>query len=241
VTALRPDGVLVIAIAVSRSGKSVWIKRVIENDNRVLVFDPKGEYVAQMGFIACRSRIELVDTLVKSRGDADIAYVQHDKKEFDFFCQCAFNWNRQAQATIICEELANVTHSGKAAGNWGRLVSQGLAYGPKIIGTVQRGQEVDKSVISNSTFVHVGRHSTFKDREYIANQLGLSVSEIPDKKLEFIQWTSDRGLVVECTVDFPPSKKTSVWPEGAPFRTKGEGRKILAIGSDARFKNIAYS
>ncbi|MGH1438598.1 MAG: hypothetical protein ACRBBR_00695 [Cellvibrionaceae bacterium] len=239
---IRPDGVLVIAIAVSRSGKSVWIKVVIQNDKRVLVFDPKGEYVAQMGFTACRSRVELVNTLVRSRGEAKIAYVQHDKAEFDFFCQCAFNWNRQAQATIICEELANVTNAGKAAGHWGRLVSQGLAYGPKIIGTVQRGQEVDKSVISNSTFVHVGRHSTMKDRAYIANQLGLEVSEIPDKKLEFIQWTSDRGKVVECDVGFPASRKTPVWPNGVPkFRSKGAGKKVLTVGPDARFKNIIYS
>jgi hypothetical protein len=238
----RNDGILAVAIAVSRSGKSVWLKRAIEGDKRVLAFDPKGEYVTQLGFVACRTRKELIDALRKSTGEARIAYVQNDKKEFNFFCDCAFNWNRQAPATIVCEELGNTTNCGKASGHWGRLISQGLAYGPKVIGTVQRGQEVDKSILNNATFVHVMRHSTEHDREYIAGQLGLQVSDIPGKKLEFLQWTSDKGLVCSGTVDFPPSKKTKNWPSGAPrFRSRGDKRRVLTVGTDAKFKQVQYS
>ncbi len=241
-TELRQDGILAIAIAVSRSGKSVWLKRGIERHNRVLAFDPKGEYVTQLGFTACRTRRELLDTLRRETGDAKIAYLQHDKKEFDFFCDCAFNWNRQKQAVIVCEELGNTTNAGKAAGHWGRLISQGLAYGPIIIGTVQRGQEVDKSIINNATFVHVMRHSTMNDREYIAGQLGVQVSDIPDKKLEFIQWTSDKGLVVSGSIDFPPAKATKSWPSGAPrFRTKGSKRRVISFGSDMKFSQVQYA
>lgn len=238
----RNDGILAVAIAVSRSGKSVWLKRAIERDVRVLAFDPKGEYAAQLGFTACHTRLELVNALRRSTGEARISYIQHDKKEFDFFCDCAFNWNRQKPATIVCEELGNTTNAGKAAGHWGRLISQGLAYGPKIIGTVQRGQEVDKSIINNATFIHVMRHSTQNDQEYIASQLGLPVSDIPDKKLEFIQWTSDKGLVVAGSIDFPPTKKTKNWPDGAPrFRTKGAKRRVISPGSDGKFSQIVYT
>lgn len=238
----RGDGVLAVAIAVSRSGKSVWLKRAIENDARVLAFDPKGEYVAQLGFKACSTRKELINELRRSTGSARIAYVKNDRKEFDFFCDCAFNWNRLSPATIVCEELGNTTNCGKAAGHWGRLISQGLAYQPKIIGTVQRGQEVDKSILNNATFVHVMRHSTEHDREYIAGQLGVSVDDIPNKKLEFIQWTSDLGLVTAGSVDFPKSKATKNWPNGTPrFRSKGQRRRVLSIGSDAKFKQVSYS
>ena len=239
----RPDGVLSIAIAVSRSGKSVWLKRAIENDSRVLVFDPKGEYVAQLGYQSCKTKAELMKTVARhGGGESKVAYVNHDKESFNYFCDVAINWNLYARGTIVCEELANVTNCGKASGHWGRLVSQGLAYGPKIIGTVQRGQEVDNSIINNASFIHVGRHSTEKDKRYIADTLGVDVSEIPDKKLEFIQWTSDRGLIVKGVIDFPASKKTKKWPEGAPrFRTMGGHRRVLSIGDDLKFKQIQYT
>ena len=110
---------LALFVAIARSGKSVLVKRLIQNHKRVLVFDPKGEYATQLGFTPCNSRNELVDLLKKSKGNARIAYIKHDKKEFDTFCDCAFNWNRMSPATIICEELANVTNCGKATGNWG--------------------------------------------------------------------------------------------------------------------------
>lgn len=235
----RPDGVLIIAIAVARSGKSVWIKKAIENDKRVFAFDPKGEYASQLGFTACRTRGEVIAALRASPGAARISYVKHDKKEFDFFCDAAFTWNMQAQCTIISEELGNTTNCGKAAGHWGRLSCQGLAYGPKIIGTVQRGQEVDKTIMNNATFMHIGRHSTLKDQKYIADQLGVASGLIPNKPLEFIQWTSDRGIVCEGTIDFlKPSKN---WPEGTPrFRSKAEGRAVLTFGENGKFNQIQY-
>lgn len=238
---MRPNGVLVLAVAISRCGKSVWVKRVTEKHKRVLVFDPKGEYVFQMGFKACYTKSELEEALKNSKGDARIAYVKHDKKEFDFFCDCAFNWNRQAQAVIICEELANVTNSGKASGNWGRLVSQGLAYGPLIIGTVQRGQEVDNSIINNATFLHVGKHSTDDDAKYIAKKLGVTIDRIPREPYRFLQWNAQNGVLVEFSSDLVKGKKNAMWPEGLPrFRTLGGKRKVLTVGDSLGFKNVAY-
>lgn len=228
-TGLRNDGILAVAIGVSRSGKSVWLKSAIANDRRVLAFDPNGEYMAQLGFKPCRTRGELLSMLKASKGAAKIAYVKHDKKEFDFFCDAAFNWNRVEPCTAICEELANVTNVGKADGNWGRLVCQGLKYGPKILATVQRGQEVDKTVMNNATFLHIARHSTEKDRAYIADSLGLSISDIPPEKLQFIQWTSDLGLVCSGRVEFRNGKPI-FW----------DGQKKLTFNLDGTFAGVKY-
>lgn len=236
---MRPDGVLIVAIGVSRSGKSVWLKRAIENDKRVLAFDPKGEYYMEMGYFPCRTRAELIAALKASAGAAKICYLQHDKKEFDFFCDAAFNWNRQARATIIAEELGNTTNCGKASGHWGRLISQGLAYAPKVIGTVQRGQEVDKSIINNATFLHVCRHSTAKDQKYISEQLGLKASDIPSEKLKFIQWSSDKGLLVNGVIEFRDVGKGSENGR-AVFRKNNDDEEYLTFGSGAKFSEISY-
>lgn len=239
---MRPDGVLILAIGVSRSGKSVFLKSSIERDERVLAFDPNGEYAAQLGFTPATSRADLFKLLVDAKAGAHIAYLQSDKKEFDYFCDCAFNWNRQAQATVVCEELANVTDCGKASGSWGRLVSQGLKFGPKVICTVQRGQEVDKSVMNNASFLHIARHNTEHDRDYMAKKLGCDASEIPKVPLEFIQWSSDRGIVVSGDIDFQKSRPNDIWKKGVPrFRQRGKGRRLLTIGESCKFKQVQYA
>lgn len=228
-TGLRTDGILSVAIGVSRAGKSVWLKEAIANDRRVLAFDPNGEYMAQMGFTPCRTRGELIAMLRASPGDARIAYVQHDKKEFDLFCDAAFNWNRLAPCTVVAEELGNTTNAGKASGHWGRLICQGLKYGPKILATVQRGQEVDKTLVNNATFLHVARHSTEKDRAYIADSLGISVSEIPQEKLKFFQWTSDRGVVCRGRIEFRNDKPVFL-----------SDQKKLYFNMDGTFAGVGY-
>lgn len=239
---VRPDGVLIVAIGVSRSGKSVWLKEAIKDDQRVIAFDPKGEYYMGMGYWPCRTRAELIAALRASTGAAKICYLQHDKKEFDFFCDAAFNWNRLARCTIIAEELGNTTNCGKASGHWGRLISQGLAYAPKVIGTVQRGQEVDKSIINNASFLHICRHSTSKDQKYIADQLGISPNDVPSVPLEFIQWSSDKGLVVSGAIDFRNVDSAS--GKGSPvFRKKfavNQGVELLTFGNNGKFSEVVY-
>lgn len=239
----RNDGTIAASIGASRSGKSVPIKRAVESLPRVLAFDPKGEYSSQLGF----ERITSIEALIKRCKElgskpAQLALFASDKKSFDAFCGVAYIWNMYAPIAAVCEELARVTSVSKAEGNWGRLTNQGLAYGITIFATVQRGQEVDKTLLNNASFIHVCRHSTDDDCEYIAKKLGVDLSEIPRKKLEFLQWTSDLGIVARGTIDFPASKKTKKWPEGCPrFRSKGGNRRVLTIRSDGRFKQIKYT
>lgn len=239
----RPDGQLILAVGASRSGKSVWVKEAIKNDARIVVFDPKGEYISQLGFTPCYDRKDLLAALMATKGAGRIAFRAIGKKEFQFFCEAAFNWNRQAVATIICEELANSTNSGKAEAYWGILISQGLAFGPKIIGTVQRGQEVDKSIFDNATFVHVTQHKTFKARTYLSDALEVDISEVPEKKLEFIQFVSGEGVVVSGSINFS-GKASKIWPDGSPiFRgvANGNGKaKRLTIQKHAIFSGVTY-
>lgn len=233
----REDGQLILAVGASRSGKSVWVKEAIKNDQRIVAFDPKGEYISQLGFKPCYTRQELASALFRTKGAGKIAFRALGKKEFQFFCRAAFNWNRQAVATIICEELANSTNSGKAEAYWGILISQGLAFGPKIIGTVQRGQEVDKSIFDNATFVHVTQHKTAKARNYLGDALEIEPNEVPAEKLKFVQYVSGPGLVVSGEINFS-GKASKDWKDGSPiFKANG---KRLSILKNAMFKGIGY-
>ena len=119
-----------------------------------------------------------------------------------------------------------------------------MAYAPLIIGTVQRGQEVDNSIIGNSTFLTVGLHTTDDDARYISKKLGVDLSKIPREKYKFFQWNSINGVLAEFGSDLIKSKKNDIWLEGAPrFRTfsnGGNGRKVLSVGDRLQFKNVKY-
>jgi hypothetical protein len=164
-------------------------------ENRVLVWDVKGQYSQRLNYEIVDNHNDLVPRLKNAKGKARISYRPRDLKDFDYFCRCAFNWSRQQPAVIICEELADSTNSNKATGHWGRLVNQSLEYGTQIYGLVQRGQEADKSILSNANIVNVCRPRLLRDAIYIANELGLDLSEIPDVDKEMLAVGIDRSKV----------------------------------------------
>ena len=237
-TTSRKDGTMILIAGVSRSGKSVFLKRAIEKHKRAIAWDPKAEYQSQLGFDAYHDRHSFLESLKEAgTGNARIAYTSNSAKDYDFFCDCAFNFNRAESAAIICEELGVVTSSGKAAGHWNRLINQSLAYAPLLIGTIQRGQEVDKTIMNNCSFMHIARHNTDDDAIYMAHKLGIDLSLIPRKPLEFLQWSSDKGVICSGVIDFKGAASKN-WAEGTPrFLVDG---KTQPLQNDGRFKNFTY-
>lgn len=235
----RNDGTIALYIGVSRSGKSIPLKRAAEQHKRCIAIDPKGEMHSQLGFEVFHDKYSLLERAIEvGDGDAQLCFVTNNKKDFDFFCDVAFNFNRVKPCCIVVEELALYTNSASAGGYWGRLVNQGLAFEPTILATVQRGQEVDKTIMNNASFIHVTRHNTTDDQAYIAFKLGIDPDEIPTEKLKFLQWTSDKKIVCKGTVGFKKATSKN-WPRGIPeFRAGGKLQSILPNG---QFKSMTYS
>lgn len=234
---MRNDGELILSMGVSRSGKSVLVKRIAEQFERVIAFDPKGEYVHQMGYEACLTPAEFIEKARATKGAGKLAFVASDPKSFELFCEVAFTFNREAPALIIPEELAAVTGTAKAQGAWGKLINQGLAFGPTILGTVQRGQEVDKSIMNNATYLHICMHNTDDDAAYIAKKLGIDMDVVPRKPLDFIQWRSGQGLLCSGKIDFAGAK-SKYWQEGTPrFLINNQPKKL----NKTRFSSVKYS
>ncbi|WP_234494849.1 hypothetical protein [Vibrio maritimus] len=233
---MRKDGQLILSLGIARSGKSTLVKRIAEQFNRVIAFDPKAEYVTQLGFEACVTPEELISKARDLDSDGKLAFVAHDKKAFELFCEVAFVFNQQKPALIICEELAAVTNVAKASGAWGRLVSQGLAYEPTIIGTVQRGQEVDKSIMNNATFLNICQHQTDDDANYIAKKLGIDVAMVPREPLKFIQWRAGKGLLCAGHIDHAGASSAH-WPKGTPrFLINNSPKKL----NKTQFATVKY-
>ena len=239
----RNDGIMGLFIGITRSGKSTPIKAMIAKAPRLLVWDAKNEYGPAFNLVVIRSLPELLTRLRSCKGRGRFAYVPtgYNRKEFDAFCRLAHTWNRQKEAVIVIEELAAVTNAGKASGYWGVLVNQSLGLGATLLATVQRGQEVDKSIMNASTYMYICQHNTEDDAKYMAGKLGVPVSVIPRVPLQFILWTPSRGLLAQGHVEFRKNGKPANVGGKPVFIRAGKGRKRLTLSATCGlFAGVVY-
>jgi len=156
------------------SGKSSWLKQYARGFGRVLVWDPMHEYGEALGVAPVSAPTELV---ARRRADPVLVYAPEfvSPEAFDFFCHVA--WSRGA-GLVVADELATVTHAGKASGWWGRLIREGRHRGIEIAGATQRPAEIDKTIIGNATRAVVFRLQRLRDRELMAAELDIDREQI---------------------------------------------------------------
>lgn len=173
------DGELVVIAGKSRSGKTIHTAQRIKKHPRAIVYDPEDQWGALPGFRRITSRAELVAAVQKS-GAAKLAFVPSGdlKAAFDFWAGCAFYWGRYHGAcAAVAEEIADVTTSSKAPGNWGILLRRGLKRGITIFAISQRWAEADKTALGNATeFVCFAMLPM--DQDYMAKRTGIPADEL---------------------------------------------------------------
>lgn len=167
------------------SGKSSWLKQYARGFGRVLVWDPMHEYAKVFGVAPVGS----LSALVEARPAPVVVFAPDDPalvsaKAFDFFCLVA--WTRGA-GLVLVDELATVTHSGKALGWWGRLIREGRHRQIEIAGAAQRPAEIDKTIIGNASRLVVFRLGRRADRVLMAEELDIDRADIDAlQPLEFL-------------------------------------------------------
>lgn len=178
----RPDSVTFVAGA-RGSGKSSWLKQYARGFGRVAVWDPMLEYGAALGAPTVRAPTALLSVL----HTAPVLIFSPEvvsPESFDFFSQVA--WVRGA-GLVLVDELATVTHSGKASSWWGRLLREGRHKKIEIAAAAQRPAEIDKTIIGNATRLIVFRLGRLIDRRLMADELDIDRAEIDTlEPLEFL-------------------------------------------------------
>ncbi|MCW8917477.1 MAG: type IV secretory system conjugative DNA transfer family protein [Gammaproteobacteria bacterium] len=175
---------LVAVAGASGSGKSAWVKKQIARRARVIVWDPDHEYPG----IRCTTPRELLKA-INTRKRGRICFTS-SPKHFDYWARCAFAWGN---CVAVGEELADVTHPGKAPPGWGQLVRRGRKRGITVIGISQRPAEADKTLLGNATLIHCGRLRRENDRRVMAAEMDVSLADVSNlAPLEWIE-SNEKG------------------------------------------------
>lgn len=188
----RPDGELVLVAGASRSGKTSFVVHRVRQAPRLLLWDT-GDDCRRYECEPIVTPAALRDRIAGPPKLERLAYVPTDARaEFDFFCRLAWVWLRLARGTLVVEELADVTHPGKAPAAWGAICRKGLRYGPSIYAITQRPSESDKTALGNAGLVVCHRMQRAKDELYMADELRVPVADV--QKLQPFQWIARDAL-----------------------------------------------
>lgn len=162
----RPRDSVTFVAGARGSGKSSWLKQHARGFGRVLVWDPMHEYGDALAVAAAESPLDLY----QRRTEPVLVFAPPfvTVNAFDFFCELA--WSR-GTGLVLVDELATVTHPGKASGWWGRLIREGRHRGIEIAAAAQRPAEIDKTIIGNATRLIVFRLGRRIDRQLMADEL----------------------------------------------------------------------
>lgn len=195
------------ATGASRSGKTEFVRRRVERESRLLVWDwPKGEWGKRFN---CRpvSSFETLRELVKpGRPPARIAFCQVTRQPqatFETWCEFAWIYVRAYGAPVVVEELSSVTSPAKAPPAWGNICRMGLGFGADIYAITQRPAETDKTSLGNASILHAGLQTFPRDRRSIAEYLDVPLAEVEAlRQLEYIERDYRTGRVTRGKLKF---------------------------------------
>ncbi len=159
------------AIGDRGEGKSALCRALSAGSDRLIIWDPLFEHGGDG--IVVRSAADLAAAVRTARaGAATIIYQPGADLAYDFsaFCIGACAWGH---CTVLVEELASVSTTGRAPGWWGRALRESRHRHLHIIANTQRPQEADKTIWGLWTRVAIFYLPNARDREYVAAALGL--------------------------------------------------------------------
>ncbi|WP_242617129.1 type IV secretory system conjugative DNA transfer family protein [Vibrio vulnificus] len=188
-------------VATSEGGKTSALKLLprIKATDQVLFFDPYGDYHGHFKGKAVTVYTTIGDfykaaaAARKTATPFKIAYTPPvaRQKDFDLFCGVVWslgNGKHRKKLHCVLEEVAQFSlGNAKADGYLGNLISVGRKFGLVVSTLFQRGQEVPKTIIGNSTYKWIGMQERDKDAAYLAEETGVPFEEIKSLvQLEYI-------------------------------------------------------
>lgn len=145
----------------------------------VFAWDIEGQWAERKGWTPIRGKAQLLAAAQRKRGRFAYQPGPDLADEFGYFSRVLLAAGRRSGGfDVVAEELADVTHAGKAGGHWGMLVRRILKRGVSLYCITQRPAEIDKTTVGNATDWIVFRLSRVQDRKYAAAETGVDLAEL---------------------------------------------------------------
>lgn len=182
----------------------------MQSSPRLLVWDSGYDFLPACKLVPFASLADLGDVIrrqVREQGlPQRLAYTGPvTEKHFVTFCRLAFVWMlSHERSTLVVDELADVTHPGKATRGWGAIVRKHrkFRYG-RVYAITQRPAESDKSIMGNATVIHCGRMNLESDEDYMAKYLRIPREDIAAlHDLEYIELNKRTKLLSRGRISF---------------------------------------
>lgn len=199
-------------LAMSEMGKGVWLKQHLKSANpaKLLIWDTVDEY----GRLAAEAKTftALAGVIHGGRQSYAVRYVPKAKTakklraEFETFCTLAYD---AVGATILVEELADVTSASYAPPAWRQLNTRGRHHqGLTLYWCSQSPAFVDKSSMGNATHLHVGYLGEPGHRKAAAAHMGACKAEDIDalRQFEYIEYSKAQKELTHGKVKLPRSR-----------------------------------
>lgn len=169
---------IIICIGATGSGKSSRIKSEIARQKtaKLIVWDMMREYGGECAVVKTLGDLVAAVRAATYRVAFEPSFDDKARaKQFDIFCKIAFECKG---ASVLVEELANVTKPSYAPAGWRQLNTMGRHRGITIYGTSQRPALCDKTTMSQATRLWCGNLSYHHDVRSMALMLGVPDADI---------------------------------------------------------------
>jgi len=206
-------------LAASEMGKGVWLKQRLASTRptRLAIWDTNDEYdraARQVGSLrdllrAIAAPAFAVRYVPRARKDKDL------RAEFEAWCTIVY---QAAGATLVIEELADVTAPSYAPPAWRKLNTRGRHHqGLTLYWCSQSPAFVDKSSMGNATHMHVGYLGEPRHRQAAAAHMGCSAEDIDAlTQGEFIEYVKATKQRTTGRVSIPGGAKPPRRPAARP-------------------------
>lgn len=209
--ARRPKPLVIAALGGRGSGKSAWVKQLLQRSAppRLIAWDFMREYQLP------KQLDNLGDTIRAMRDPTwSIAYRPNPSRaeaEFDLVCRAV---KAARKCVLVAEELAFVTKPNKAPDAWRELCLLGrheTHAESTIVGVSQRPASIDKDFLACCDVIHCGRLAYPPDAQAVAPYLGCDWRELTQLgDLHFIERRAGETELTRGVLSFGnDSKKTS--------------------------------
>ena len=175
----------------SEMGKGVWLKQRLRKlkPARLIIWDVNDEYDQ----LAQRVNFRQLLAAIYSGKPYAVRFYSEAKTEkalrqdFETFCTLAY---AAKGATIVVEELADVTSAGYAPPAWRKLNTRGRHHqGLTLYWCSQSPAWIDKAALGNATHLHVGYLGEPAHREAAARHMACRPEDIDALvQFEFIEY-----------------------------------------------------